>query len=344
MEQLRMPTVQQTILQELGDSVDRLCTLDLRPAGPTSGYIGRFYTATRALTDAPLSLTAAQYLHQVTPGRTIVIATGFCHPQRLPHGETDGPPGAAALARAVRLGLGATPWLLGEAAIAAPMAACLECLGLGLYHNPVEAHTLSPGAVFQAFPTEATAAQEAARRLIEDVQPAAIVVTEKVGPNHLGVAHSAMGLAIPEGARFPVEYLLDAAHAVGIPTIGVGDNGNDIGFGIIEDVVRRYKPYGDVCQCPCGGGLATMTRTTTLVTAAVANWGAYGIVTCLAVLCRQPDLLHSAATELQMIDACVRAGAADGITGRLEATVDSLPAAVHASIVELLHALIAKVM
>jgi hypothetical protein len=344
MEPSRMSTTPEAMLQEFGDSVDRLCTLDLRPAGPTSGYIGRFYTAVRALTEAPLSLTAAQCLHQITPGSTIVIATGFCHPQRLPYGETDGPPGAAALARAVRLGLDARPWLLGEAAIEAPMAACLQSLGLCLYHEPMEGRSLPPGAVFQAFPTEVTAAQQAARQLIEEVQPAAIVVTEKVGPNHLGVAHSAMGLAIPEGARFPVEYLLDAAHTVGIPTIGVGDNGNDIGFGLIEDVVRRYKPYGDVCQCPCGGGLATVTRTTRLVTAAVANWGAYGIVTCLAVLCRQPELLHSAATELQMIDACVRAGAADGITGRLEATVDSLPAAVHASIVELLHALMAKVM
>jgi hypothetical protein len=45
-----------------------------------------------------------------------------------------------------------------------------------------------------------------------------------------------------------------------------------------------------------------------------------------------------------MLDACVHAGAADGITGRLEATVDSLPAPVHASVVELLQALIAKVL
>ena len=338
-----MAIAPQAVLQDLGDTVDRLCTLDLRPAGPTSGYIGRFYAAVRELTGAPLTLTAAQCLHQVAPGRPVVIATGFCHPQRLPRGETDGPPGAAALVRAVRLGLDAIPWLIGEAAIEAPMAACLQSLGLSLCHAPAEACELPSGVVFQAFPTEARAAREAAHQLIESLQPAAVVVTEKVGPNRLGVTHSAMGLAIPEGARFPVEYVLDAAHATGIPTIGVGDNGNDIGFGLIEDVVRRYKQYGDVCQCPCGGGLATVTKTTTLVTAAVANWGAYGIVTCLAALCGRPELLHSATTELQMIDACVRAGAADGITGRLEATVDSLPAAVHASIVELLHALIAKV-
>src|SRR6267143_2139414 len=276
-----MSAERQAVLQDLGDNIDRLCTLDLRPPGPTSGYIGRFYQAVRALTDAPLTLTAAQCLHQITPQSTIVIATGFCHPERLPYGETDGPPGAAA--------------------------------------------------------------QAAAHQLVAQVRPAALVVTEKVGPNRLGVAHSAMGFAIPDGARALIEYLLDAAHAAGLPTIGVGDNGNDVGFGLIEDVVRRYKPYGDVCQCPCGGGLATVTKVRTLVTAAVANWGAYGIVTCLAALRQQPDLLHSAATELEMLEACVRAGAADGITGRREATVDALPAAVHASIVELLHALIAKV-
>src|SRR6266566_1613205 len=91
-----MSTERQAVFQDLGDNVDRLCTLDLRPPGPTSGYIGRFYQAVRELTAAPLTLTAAQCLHQTTPGSTVVIATGFCHPERLPYGETDGPPSAAA--------------------------------------------------------------------------------------------------------------------------------------------------------------------------------------------------------------------------------------------------------
>lgn len=338
-----MSAERQAVFQDLGDNVDRLCTLDLRPPGPTSGYIGRFYQAVRGLADAPLTLTAAQCLHQITPQNTIVIATGFCHPERLPYGETDGPPGAASLARAVRCGLACTPLILGEAAIEAPVQACVESLGLHLHRELAAASQDPYGVAFQAFPTDATAAQAAAHQLVAQVRPAALVVTEKVGPNRLGVAHSAMGFAIPDGARALIEYLLDAVHTAGLPTIGVGDNGNDVGFGLIEDVVRRYKPYGDVCQCPCSGGLATVTKVRTLVTAAVANWGAYGIVTCLAALRQQPDLLHSAATELAMLEACVRAGAADGITGRREATVDALPAAVHASIVELLQALIAKV-
>lgn len=331
------------LFHDLGDTVDRLCTLDLRPPGPTSGYIGRFYAAVRARTAAPLTLHAAECLHRTAAGSTIVIATGFCHPERLPVGETDGPPGAAALARAVRLGLESTPVIIGEAAIELPVKACVESLGLHVCSEVATAREHPLGVVFQAFPTEAGVAGPAAWQVLEQYRPAAIVVTEKVGPNRLGVAHSAMGYAIPPGARALVEYLLDAAQRAGVPTIGVGDNGNDMGFGLIEDLVRQYKPYGDVCQCPCGGGLATVTQTTHLVTAAVANWGAYGIVTCLAALRHRPDLLHSAATEVRMLEACVQAGAADGITGRREATVDALPGAVQASIVELLGALIAKV-
>jgi len=338
-----MSTERQAVLEDLGDAVDRLCTFDLRPPGPTSGYIGRFYQAVRALTAAPLTLTAAQCLHQTLPGSTVVIATGFCHPERLPYGETDGPPGAAALARGVRLGLASVPLIIGEAAIEAPVQACVQSLDLHLHRDLAAARHDPQGVAFQAFPTEVAAAQQAAQLLLTQTQPAAVVVTEKVGPNRLGIAHSAMGFAIPDGARALIEHLLDAAHAAGLPTIGVGDNGNDVGFGLIEELVRRYKPYGDVCQCPCGGGLATVTRVNTLVTAAVANWGAYGIVTCLAALRQIPALLHSATTELHMLEACVGAGAADGITGRREATVDALPAAVHASIVELLQALIAKV-
>ncbi len=333
------------IIHELAEQIDQLCALDLRSPGPTGGYIGHFYKAVRQITDLPLSLIAAQCLRRVQPGSTVLIATGFCHPERLPQGEPDGPPGAAALAQAVRHGLQATPWVLGEAEIEAPMIACCQSLGLSVQptFTPEMNQSRAADAVFQSFPTDPAMAHEAAESLITQLQPAVIVITEKVGPNHLGVAHSAMGVAIPDGARAPIEFLLDVAHAVNIPTIAVGDNGNDIGFGIIEDVVRRYKPYADVCQCPCGGGLATVTKTTHLVTAAVANWGAYGIVACLAAILGKPQLLHSAQQELDLINACVQAGAADGITGRLEATVDGLPANVHRSIVELLNALVAKV-
>src|SRR5712691_7953963 len=167
-----MSAERQAVFQDLGDTVDRLCTLDLRPPGPTSGYIGRFYQAVRVLTDAPLTLTAAQCLHQISPQSTVVIATGFCHPERLPYGETDGPPGAASLARAVRCGLACTPFIIGEAAIEAPVQACVESLGLHLHRELAAARQDPYGVAFQSFPTEAAAAQLAAHQLVVQTRPA----------------------------------------------------------------------------------------------------------------------------------------------------------------------------
>src|SRR5262245_19355498 len=164
-----MSTERQAILQDLGDSVDRLCTLDLRPPGPTSGYIGRFYQAVRALTAAPLALSAARCLYQMAPGSTVVIATGFCHPERLPYGETDGPPGAAALARGGRLGLASTPLIIGEAAIETPVRACVESVDLHLYHDLTVACNDPYGVAFQPFPTAASAAQQAAQHLLTQI-------------------------------------------------------------------------------------------------------------------------------------------------------------------------------
>jgi len=67
----------------------------------------------------------------------------------------------------------------------------------------------------------------------------------------------------------------------------------------------------------------------------VSNWGAYGIVAQLGRLTGQP-LLHTPAEERRLIDACVSAGAVDGITRRKEPTVDTLSADTHAALVALL--------
>ncbi|PYO28463.1 MAG: hypothetical protein DMD86_16250, partial [Candidatus Rokuibacteriota bacterium] len=47
-------------------------------------------------------------------------------------------------------------------------------------------------------------------------------------------------------------------------------------------------------------------------------------------------LLHSADEERRMVEACVAAGAVDGISRRREATVDGLPLAAHLGMLELL--------
>jgi len=81
--------------------------------------------------------------------------------------------------------------------------------------------------------------------------------------------------------------------------------------------------------------IASVVSVDHLVVAGVSNWGAYGVVAQLARLTGRP-LLHTPDEERRLIDACVAAGAVDGITRRPERTVDGLDADTHAAIVALL--------
>ena len=81
--------------------------------------------------------------------------------------------------------------------------------------------------------------------------------------------------------------------------------------------------------------IASVVRVDHLVVAGVSNWGGYGVAAALSRLTGR-DLLHSAALERRLVQACVAAGAADGVTRRRVATVDGLPLETHAAVVELL--------
>jgi hypothetical protein len=87
--------------------------------------------------------------------------------------------------------------------------------------------------------------------------------------------------------------------------------------------------------------IASVVPVDHLVVAGTSNWGAYGIVAALERLTGRP-LLHTGAIERRLIQACVDAGAIDGIARTHEPTVDGLAADVHAGIVVLLRAAAAR--
>src|SRR3989304_2964407 len=94
----------------IGDNIDRLTLVEMRMQGIDRGKVEHLYRAAREVQGGPLTMRAATLLRdRVKRGDYVVIATGASSPPYLPAGETDGPPGAVAIAASLGRGLGARP-------------------------------------------------------------------------------------------------------------------------------------------------------------------------------------------------------------------------------------------
>jgi hypothetical protein len=286
------------------------------------------YGAARRRTGGPLADGAARaLLHAVRPGRSVVITTGLVTP-RIPAGETDGPPGAALLARALALCGAGQVVVLAEARVLPVMAAALDALA----REQPDGTRWRARVASEPFPPDAAAARSGARRLWAAHRPAAVIAVEKLGPNARGVVHTMRGEDV-SGAQARVEVLFAMARRRGVLTVGVGDRGNEIGMG---GLLRR----GAACGCSCGGSIACAVRADRPVVSLVSNWGSYAVAAALALRTARPELLHTPASEARMLRAIVRAGARDGVTRRAEPSVDGGPLALQTALVTTLQTLL----
>jgi hypothetical protein len=250
---------------------------------------------------------AARAARALRRAKRVLLTTGFSVGPGMP--ETDGPPGTASLGRALRM-LGSDVTYITDAAALPPLQAALEALG-----EPTKVLT------FHA----AGDAALTARRLLSEHAPTHLISVERPGRTRGGDYLSMRGESVREW-NAPLDALfLEAPRRV--VTVGVGDGGNEIGMGALRS--RLARAGARIAR------VASVVPARHLVVAGVSNWGAYGIVTELGRLTRRA-LLHSGDEERRMIEACVKAGAVDGITRKHEATVDALPVEAHVGMVELL--------
>lgn len=275
------------------DPIDHLLALDPGRRGISGFFVpGGALGAARALAGAG----------------SVLIVTGFVVAEGRP--ETDGPPGAAVLGRALRR-LGARVRYTSDPAVLPTLEASLRTLD-----EPLEVFAYPEG-------------PDAAALVLEREAPTHLVAIERPGRGRGGDYLNARGLSVAAWNRPLDEMFLRPGRVGGRRrvTIGVGDGGNEIGMGRVRE---RLAGEGELIA-----RIASVVSVDHLVVAGVSNWGAYGIVAQLGRLTGQ-RLLHTPAEERVLIDACVKAGAVDGLTRRPEPTVDALDADTHAAVVALL--------
>lgn len=262
----------------------------------------------------------------------VLIASGF-HVERPAAGghpaseerhaafrsETDGPPGALAIARAVReLGGQAVLVSDGHAASVLSDVDGTDLVGL----EDFLAHPQAPAVI--DFPrAERETSDKLALRLLDVFQPTALVAVERCGATEDGTYRNMRGQDITD-----ITARLDLLFSRGV-TIGVGDGGNEIGMG---SLALHCVEHG-ITKWPC------QTPVLFPVIASVSNWGAYGICAGLSLLAGR-NLLPGEDEVSTIIERMVLLESIDGVTLQWATTVDGHPPEVNVDVLRKLQSLV----
>lgn len=334
----KMASLKEELLMGFGDVVDRIvCT----PVGTAplirKGRRGllksryswmKVYDETRARYARSLTLLAAEKLKKsITEGEYVIIATNSF--------EMDGPVGAAAIARALIIGLGAIPVIITHYKENTKYERCLpqSCVGAELI--PVTVKTELKGSIWSPYtvlirnwPKESVdGAKEESGRLLEEFRPKALITVETLSCNKKGIIHGALGGPLnptgnPDEKIVRWNELLDAASKRNILTVATGDNGNECGFGTIEDILKKHHEFCADCGCPCGEGIVSASKAEIVIPANSSNWACYGIEACLAKVLANPTVMHDEYAEKRMLENCANVGIPDGASAMCTPTID----------------------
>ena len=357
--------IEDDALSIVAETIDRLISLDFRDRGIT----GQLYAAARDHVGAPLAYAAALAISQAldhpepadrTAGpaeRGAIICTGFMI-RSAGQPETDGLTGAALLARGLAAAFGIAPVLATDDTAVGPLAAACRAAGLCVtttsYTGPVQIHRTLPlhlagractasqaEAVIVPFPAGSAPAvvRPLAADLLSSVNPRVVISIERPGANGLGVHHNARGQSISD-ITAPLDELFTQARNAGVPTVAIGDLGNELGMGIVANTLRALNPLGSRCICPCESGIACDTPADVTVVGAISDDAAYGILACLAALRGDISILPTPDMLQAVLRAAVAAGAVDGLTGKSEYSIDMLGEAIHCALIGLMGAVL----
>jgi D-glutamate cyclase len=297
---------------------------------------------------------------KIDASKNIIILSGFpCLVHETPPTETDGPPGALAIARAcVALGH-SNVIIVTDDCNAKVFGACLRDLALPV--NTGSTRTTKTTAVpqLQSFPANMSEHDnERMAKLAKDC--ALYIACERAGPGADGVCYTMKGIDMNDKGliapleKFVVEYRNAPQQQQQQPEqdhhrhrplfIAIGDGGNELGMGKVIDRII------DNPQIRNGDKIGCVVAADYLIAASISNWGGYALAAGAAV-CRAAqesssislsssisissssikdwvnNCLPTEEEEVALLNRGVAAGIRDGISGKMEATVDGFPLA-----------------
>jgi hypothetical protein len=237
-------------------------------------------------------------LRLLTESSRAVIVTGF-YIRSAGAPETDGPPGAVVLGRALERA-GKDVVLLTDERNHGALAACSRSVG-----GPSAVRADTPGDVDRAVNEAAGGAETL------------LIFIERPGHAADGCYYDMKGHDVGAVVA-PLDRAADAALARGVPVLGIGDGGNEAGMGLLYEQLSEKMPGYTRCLSRVSAAVC--------LPADVSNWGAYALAAALSVSCRRWLGLDDG-EESAMLDALLRAGAVDGVFGMPSMSVDgvSLP-------------------
>ena len=250
---------------------------------------------------------AAQFMMD-HPG-DVAITTGF-YILMTGTPETDGPPGALAIGNAFQA-LGRRVSYVTDS-YTAPVFQDLAVEGTEVVDFPI---------------THVEASRKIASDILARLSPALLISIERCGRTKDDTYLNMRDADItPHTAR--VDYLFES----GIPSVGIGDGGNEIGMGNLAEVIPTID------RLPQNPAVAKVDR---LVIASVSNWGGYGLVAALSRLAGK-NLLPSVEHETRMVHRMIEIGVVDGTTGRAVPTVDDFSLEENGKVLEQLHGMVGE--
>ncbi|XP_019600676.2 D-glutamate cyclase, mitochondrial isoform X2 [Rhinolophus sinicus] len=266
--------------------------------------------------------------------RSVLITTGFpTHFKHEPPEETDGPPGAIALATFLQ-------------ALEKGVSMIVDQRALSLFEKLVEEaveqgvmKTQTPILTYQGGSAEAAQAFLCENRDPKSPRFDHLVAIERTGRAADGGYYNARKMNVKHLVD-PIDDLFLAAQKIpGISSTGVGDGGNELGMGKVKEAVKRHIRNGDVIACDVEADFA--------VIAGVSNWGGYALACALYILnscevherylrkavgpSRAPgeqnwaQALPSITKEEKMLGILVRHKVRSGVSGVVGMEVDGLP-------------------